>query len=334
MQTDRRSFLAAGGLAMIGLDRVAVAAATHAVPAQAAQGAFPRPSGFARLSVGEIQGLVLSDGSYRFPHFQPLFAPEAAPDELNAVMREGFADPGHVPSEVNTLLLRVGGLNVLIDAGFGRHEGVPGGRLLQSLSDAGLRPEDIDAVLVTHAHRDHLWGLATPDGRPTFPRARVLMSRREHAFWTEGAPDLAPLRVPEEWKTLWRVRTPMVIAAVKAQLELVAPGDRPLGDQIELLDTAGHTAGHMSVLVDGGNESLLVAGDLVHNQAFSLARPRWTTGFDWDLRRCVEARLRMLDRAASERLRVLAYHLPWPGLGYVARDGAERYRWCPDRWAW
>ena len=92
-----------------------------------------------------------------------------------------------------------------------------------------------------------------------------------------------------------------MIAAVKAQLELVAPGDRPLGDQIELLDTAGHTAGHMSVLVDGGNESLLVAGDLVHNQAFSLARPRWTTGFDWDLRRCVEARLRIGCLAVAER---------------------------------
>lgn len=339
MRMDRRDMLfSAGGAAVglaLGLTRAAAAQpAAPAGPVPPAPGAFPSPPGFARLTIGDIEGLVLSDGSYRFPQFQPLFVPEAPRDELRSVMTAGFAPPEFVPSEVNTLLLRIDGRLVLIDTGFGEFENVPGGRLMKSLAEAGVAPASIDAVVITHAHRDHVWGLARPDGSPAFPNARVYMSRREHEFWTTGEPDLASMRVPEEWKTLWKQRTPTVLAAVQRRVELFAPGDKPLDDRIEFLDTAGHTVGHVSPLVHGGGESLLVTSDLVHNHVFSLARPRWTTGFDWDTTRCVEARLRTLDRVASERLRVLAYHLPWPGVGYIARDGVERYRWHQDRWQW
>lgn len=339
MQMDRRQVLfSAGGAALgvtLGLTRDAVAQpATSSTDAPLPPGAFPRPPGFARVIIGDIEGMVLSDGSYRFPQFQPLFVPEGPPEELRAVMEAGFAAPEFVPSEVNTLLLRIEGRLVLIDTGFGEFENVPGGRLMKSLGEAGVSPSSIDAVIITHAHRDHVWGLARPDDSPAFPNARVYMSRREYEFWASGDPDLTSMRVPEEWKALWKQRTPKVLAAVQQRLELFSPGDRPFGGRIEFLDTSGHTVGHISPLVHGGNESLLVTSDLVHNHVFSLARPRWTTGFDWDTRRCVDARLRMLDRAAADRLRVLAYHLPWPGLGYIVRDGVERFRWHQDRWQW
>lgn len=339
MHMDRREMLFSAGGAVMGAalatTRPALGqAAASSAAGPAAPGAFPRPAGFARITIGDLEGMVVSDGSYRFPQFQPLFVPEAPPDELRAVMEAGFAKPEFVPSEVNTLLLRIDGRLVLIDAGFGEFDNVPGGRLMKSLAEAGVPPASIDAVVITHAHRDHVWGLARPDGSPAFPNARIYMNRREHEFWTSGEPDLASMRVPEEWKSLWKQRTPKVLAAIQPRLELFAAGDKPLGERLEFLDTAGHTVGHVSPLVHGGSESLLVTSDLVHNHVFSFARPRWTTGFDWDTKRCVDARLRMLDRAAADRLRILAYHLPWPGVGYVARDGVDRYRWHQERWQW
>ena len=201
------------------------------------------------------------------------------------------------------------------------------GRLLGHLASAGYAPGDIDMILFTHCHFDHLWGIS--DGKNAsllFPSAEFVASETEVKFW--NAPELtanvSPALKPEVTRANLKLASPR-LRLIKAGTE-VAPG-------VTTIDTAGHTPGHMSVHISSGSEELLLTADAVVNSTVSFQHPEWPFGFDQDVPLAAKARIAFLDRAATDKTLVGGYHFPFPGFGHVAREGSS-YRWLPADWQW
>ncbi len=337
---DRRVFLAAGaGLASAALlPRIASAQpskpqtpAPSAIAPSAATLAAPAKQGFYPFSIGSIKATAIHDGASSFAPVKQLFAPEATDEELNAALRDQYHPLDKAPVEFNVLALRMGAETVLIDTGFGPgQEGV--GQTAANLRAAGIAPESITGIIITHAHGDHFHGLLGANDELTYPNAKVFISRKEHDFWTGPTPDLGETKLPPEAKKQWIDRGQAIFKKIQPKLQLVTPGDKLMSD-LELIDTAGHTPGHMSVIVTSAGQSAVVAGDVMHNHVVMLANPNWTFNLDIDKKNAVKSRVALFERIASERLRTFAYHLPWPGLGNIRKHG-NGYQWLIEPWAW
>lgn len=338
---DRRVFIAAGaGLAGAALlprvaraqpsnSHTASATATSAPTAPAA--AAPAKQGFYPFAIGSIKATAIHDGASSFAPVHELFAPEATDDELNATLRENFHPLDKAPIEFNVLALRMGAETILVDTGFGPgQEGV--GQTPANLRAAGIAPESITGIVITHAHGDHFHGLLDAKDELVYPNAKVFISRKEHDFWTGPAPDLGETALPPEAKKAWIDRGKVIFKKIQPKTQLVSPGDKLMGD-LELVDTAGHTPGHISVIVTSGSESVVLTGDVMHNRVVMLANPRWTFNLDVNKKDAIKSRLSLFERIASDRLRTFAYHLPWPGLGNIRKQG-NGYQWLIEPWAW
>lgn len=318
---SRRSILAAGAAALAAPSLAARPQSSPAAPAQ--------PPKWIRFKVGSAEGLVLSDGSTWLSPIQPTFAAEATKADLDAALDRAFHPRDRARIEFNIALLRFGDATVLVDAGSGGATG-PFGKVREHLRSAGVDPASIDLVIVSHAHGDHVGGLLDADGAPAFPNARIAISRAEHDFWTSAAPDLSRSRLPAERKQQMAADTRRTLEALAGRIDLVDAAAR-LHPRIELLDTRGHTPGHLSLVVrsDGAEGDLCVMGDVAHNHVAMFANPEWTAVFDVDPLDAARARRAFFDRMVAEPMRILAYHLPWPGFGWVRRQG-NGYEWVVD----
>ncbi len=271
------------------------------------------------FKVGAIEVTVLTDGSMAMPLGWVL--PDRQPDEIGAVFKEAGQNLGDRTLQVNVALVKLGNERILIDAGSGQDFAPARGKLPGNLEKAGIKPEAITKVVFTHAHPDHLWGLIDPlDGGSMYPNARHYMGSVERDYWlTPGIETVVPEAVRG--------------AAAGTQRRL-----KELGDKIEtfkagteivpgflLFDTAGHTPGHMAVLLRSGSDQLVIGGDALVEPVISFARPEWRWGPDWDQDKAIASRKRLLDMLVTDKTPLLGYHLPWPGAGRVERAGT-RYR--------
>ena len=330
----------AGGLvalAVVGSVRQG-ASAQDASPAAAAPGG----ANAHRFAVGDFEVIAVSDGALNFPN--PLFAvpitqvlfADAPPDELAAALREaGLEEWVESPETaaaslvLTPLVIDTGRELVLLDTGTGPAGGIPDfGHLRASLAAAGIAPGDVDLVVLSHAHSDHILGTVGADGAPVFPNARYVMGRVEHAFWTDEA------RVAEVF-TDATIRE-QVLGPVRAALPVIS-------SRLELIDEAaeveivpglravaayGHTPGHTAFLVESAGERLLAVFH-TFTHPLHVAHPSWNMAFDTFPNQTDTTRRGILDRAAAEGLRVHVYHFPFPGLGRVSREG-DAWRWQPE----
>jgi glyoxylase-like metal-dependent hydrolase (beta-lactamase superfamily II) len=215
---------------------------------------------------------------------------------------------------------------VLIDTGMGASTmfGASTGKLLNSLKTAGIDPKDVDAVLLTHAHCDHCWGIMGDDGSRHFPNAQIYMSEADHAFWTDEAKlavkDPAYIKpfVEGARKNLLPNRDRIVF--VKDGQEVV-PG-------IQAMTAAGHTVGHTIYMINSGGQSLCAIGDTTHHQVLLFEKPLIEFAYDTDSKQSAKTRVRVLDMLASSRIPLLAYHFPWPGIGHASKQG-DGFRYHP-----
>ena len=337
----RRSFLQLSALsagALSGMSATALAAPSARLPkyeAEAIQSATAangtQSTGGYSFSIGKIKAMGFNDGFGAMP-IQPTFAPEATPEELKTVLTANYHSLDTASMQFNVLLLKIGSENVLIDTGNGASGANPSG-LIANMNAAGIKQESITAIYISHGHPDHLFGLVGEKDAPAFPNARIFINKTEHEYWMTSNINFGDVAVPEEWKKAWSVRMPAILNSLKSKLELVNEGDKTF-DGIELINTPGHTPGHMSILIRDGSDSLMAMGDLAHNRVIMLARPDWTIGFDFDRKQAVATRRKLFDRIANDRLRVFAYHLPWPGLGNINRVGSDSFHWLIEPWAW
>jgi glyoxylase-like metal-dependent hydrolase (beta-lactamase superfamily II) len=287
----------------------------------------PQAPGWFRFMLGEIEVTVVSDGNLATP--TSLLGVNADPEEVRAFLAANFLDAQTIYAHTNHVLLRSGDRLTLVDVGSGPNFQPTSGRLVANMEAADIAPEDVTDVLLTHAHPDHVWGAMDDFGdEPRFPEAAHRIGATEFDWWMqEGLTD----RV-EEGMLPFVVGAQNALGALEPRLETVADGAQPVPGAT-MIDTPGHTFGHMSVLVESGDARMLVIGDALNHGHISFARPDWHPGLDMDRPLAVETRRRLLDMAAEERLVVVGYHFPFPGVGHVVRDG-DAYRFLPALWRW
>lgn len=306
---SRRHALAAGLLAG--------AAASLPLRANAAAPA-PRSQvpAWYRFRVGDAVCTVVSDGP--LPLGEPAAGFPAAPAaELTGLLESHFLPTDAIVLPQNCLVVHTGNRVVLFDTGLGASSifGPTTGDLLANLAASGIGRADIDAVVITHAHCDHCWGLVDGMGSPWFPNAEIFISQADFDFWTDesklGDPSFVGLFVKGARDNLLPLRE---------RITFVADGQEILPG-VQAIATPGHTIGHTSFVITSGGQTLVNIGDLAHHHVILLQRPKWEFAYDTDPAQSARSRFDFLTRAADEGLHLLGYHFPFPGLGHVAKAG-------------
>jgi len=293
----------------------------------------PQAGGYYRFSIGDVEAVVISDGGLSFQPIQPTWAPEASKEELEGTLRSAFLPTDRLNLDVNTLLLNIGGERILVDSGAGNLFGPTLGKMAGRLAAAGVQPAEVTGVVLTHAHGDHFGGLLDGEGKPVFPNATYFASKTEVDYWTGADPDMSKLRVPAENRKVFLDNARRYLGAIKGRLTPVSAGQK-IVPGLEVVSAPGHTPGHIALLVSSGKETLLNAADTVHHNVLMFAHPEWTSAFDTDPKMAAETRRKVLDRAAADGLRVLGYHLPFPGIGHVRTVKGGAFEWLPEPWSW
>lgn len=265
------------------------------------------------FSIGDIACNVVLDGASLLGRERIL---KRYPDATEAEYRKAYADIGlsldEADTSFNILVAQIGGETVLVDSGEG---GKPyGGHLLDSLQRAGIAPEAITLVVLTHSHGDHVLGLLSDSGAPVFPNARYVLSSVELAFWQQriagGLAEQQPILDMMQAQGLRLID----------MAEAILPG-------LTAVPLPGHTPGQIGLLLESAGERLLHLADALHTP-MQFAHPEWSPTFDADTSVSVPTRRAALQRAASENLLTLFYHLTFPGLGRV-KDTPAGFRWQP-----
>jgi glyoxylase-like metal-dependent hydrolase (beta-lactamase superfamily II) len=283
------------------------------------------PSHFA-FTLGEARLTVISDGSLQLPANG--LGVNADPAEVRSFLERHFLSPETNYAHTNHLLIELGDATVLVDVGSGNRFLDTAGRLMANLDTAGIDPGAITHVVITHAHPDHLWGIRDDFDEAILPQAAFFLGRTEHDFWMQDG--LATSVAPDMQQFV--VGAQNSITAEGAEWQLTGDGTE-IAPGIRVIDTPGHTPGHQSLVIESGGEQLLVTGDAMSHAYMSFARPDWYNGFDMDGDQTVTTRRRLLDMAATDRMAVLGYHFPFPGVGHVMKDG-DAYRFVPALWKW
>lgn len=283
-------------------------------------------AGFYRFMLGDFEITVLSDGAYTLP--TDLLAHERPREEVKAYLESHFLDPGSRLSHVNIPLINTGEELILVDMGGGAGFLEGAGRLIENMEAAGYAPDDVDKVVLTHAHPDHLWGLLDDFDDAWFPEAEFIIADAEWDFW---ATDAALKRLPEMFQS-FAAGASRRLPMMEDTLTRVS-GDHEIAPGIATLQTPGHTPGHMSLRIESGGESLIVTADAVTHPYMSFEHPDWHPATDLDAATGEASRRKILEMAATDRSMILSYHISFPGLGNVAREGAA-YRFVPALWRW
>ena len=271
--------------------------------------------------LGTLEITVLSDGHLVIP--APFLAANVERMQLDAALKAAGLSAEIAEPPTNITLIRTGAETILIDTGAGPHFMPTAGKLLANMEAAGIDPASITKVIFTHAHPDHIWGtLDDFDAAPNFPNATYLIAATEWAFWM--ADDVAA-KLPADRQS-FAPGAQRNLRRIKDKVRLVKPGEN-LAPGLRALDTAGHTVGHIAIEVSSGDKGLLVLGDALTHPLISFAHPEWKPAADHhDADQAVATRKRLLDRLATDRTPVIGFHLPFPGIGRVERNGsAYRY---------
>jgi glyoxylase-like metal-dependent hydrolase (beta-lactamase superfamily II) len=313
---SRRRFLAGAALATAyGLMPAAVSARAPLLNTQA--------PAFYRFKLGSFEGTVVSDGPLALGEPQAGIYVGLSREAFVKTLTENYLPTGNVSLDQNALVINTGNQLVLFDTGVGAAKimGPKSGQLLANLKAAGIDAKDIDAIVLSHAHPDHCWGLISAGGARNFPNAQIYMAQSDLEFWT----DEAKLKIAEIKDFVAGTRAQLLpnrdhIQFFKDSQEFL-PG-------IQAMAAPGHTVGHTVFLITSGGRTLCFAADIAHHHVVPLEQPRLAFAYDTDGTQGAESRVRVFDMLASQRIPSITYHFPWPGLGHIGKSGSG-YRYFP-----
>ena len=293
---------------------------------QAAQPAAANQApGFYRFKVGDLQVTAINDGvAFRGLEGFIRNAPEA---DVRQALSAAFLPSDKMTIPFTTLVVNTGSKLVLLDTGNGDLGAPTTGMWMTNFKAAGFDPANVDTVLISHFHGDHINGLRLKDGTAVFPKAEIMVPAPEWAFWMDDA-KMASAADPMKpaFQNVRRVFGP--IAKDVKQFEW---GKEPVTG-ISTIAAAGHTPGHTAFAIASGNGKLMVMSDTTNNPAVFARHPDWSAVFDMDGDMAAATRRKMLDMAASDRMQVSFYHAAFPATGFIAKDGAG-FNMVPVSWA-
>jgi glyoxylase-like metal-dependent hydrolase (beta-lactamase superfamily II) len=281
--------------------------------------------GFYRLRLGTYELTALYDGAWDSPVDAKTIR-NARLADVQRALTDAFLPRDKLPFSYTALLVNTGSKLVLLDAGTGGQIGSRTGAMPAHLAAAGISPEAIDAIAISHFHADHISGLKTKDNALVFPNAEVLVPEPEWRFFM----DEARLATASNALRTTFLNVRRIFSDMGERVRPFAPG-RELAPGIASIAAFGHTPGHCAFSVASGRQSMLAIGDTAHHPALFLRHPHWQAAIDMDGPLAAEVRIRMLDRAAADRMLVQGYHFPFPAAGHVVRT-ATGYDFAPAMW--
>lgn len=317
--TRRAALQAAGGAALApvlagSLPLVANATAPMLGPS--------KPSHY-RFRLGQFEVTALNDGALNIPRVHPIFGKNKSKEEVAAYMGANNLPGDKMSISFSPILVNTGSKLILFDTGYGdERRGKGAGLAAASLSKAGYRVDQVDMVVITHCHPDHVSGLMEGD-KPVFPNAEYVVGAIEYNFWS--APDLALSSDKNMVRRAKAVQANLVPLANR--IKTIKPGE-DIVTGIRSMEAFGHTPGHMVFHMESGSSRLLLWADTTNHYVASLQQPDWHVIFDMDKARAAATRKRILDMVATEKIPATGYHMPFPAVGYVEKKDSG-FRWVP-----
>lgn len=277
--------------------------------------------GFHRFQFGDFEITTLSDGRRAGEAPEKTYAIDQNPKDVAALLEENLLPADRFVNSFTPVLINTGKELVLFDTGMGPGAREAGqGKLISALEASGYKSDDVSLVVLSHFHPDHIGGLME-GGKPAFANARYAAGQREFDFWTDPA----------------RLDSP-----AKGVAQMVEKNVKPLAEKMTFIDDGkdivsgihavgayGHTPGHLAFRIESDGKSLMLISDTANHSVITLQRPDWHVSFDADKEMAAETRKRIFDMIATDRLPFIGYHMPFPSLAYLKRDG-EGYRYVPE----
>lgn len=262
-------------------------------------------------TIGEAEVSIITDGAVTFT---PDLFPETPRAHLDALL--GNDPDAAIETNFNAVLIRLGGRVILADAGPRDLFGPTCGFLQEGLAELGVTPDQVDTLLATHLHPDHVAGMITPEGAAVFPNATLFVTTADRAFWSDDSNFHGTLSGIADWAKLAQA----VLAAYSDRLETLADG-REAAPGLRGMALPGHTPGHFGWHLDSDGGSLIHVGDIVHAPALQIPDPEVGISFDLDMATARATRKRLLDQLASDGALFTGGHFLHPAFNRVSRKG-------------
>ncbi|MCF6401344.1 MBL fold metallo-hydrolase [Chitinophaga filiformis] len=308
-------------LSLKGILTLLLLSGIFAAKAQTTGSRLPDQPGFYRMQLGDYQVIALSDGT--IPLNLKTLLHETKPGEVQELLHSNFLDT-IAETSISGYLILANNQQILIDAGCGSFFGPTLGKLKQHLIDAGLSPENINAVLLTHLHADHVGGLVEGD-KMVFPNATIYINKKEAEFWlTTGNKEKANKRAQPFFDPAQAALMPYQQAGKVRTYDVgtqLFPG-------ITAINAFGHTPGHSFYMIQSKGQKLVFWGDVIHAGAVQFTDPSVTIDFDVDLTAAAAARRKIFNEAVKEGYWIAAPHLSFPGMGHLKASG-KQFEWVP-----
>ncbi len=282
---------------------------------------------FYRFRLGGFDVATILDGKSIRDNLHPNFGGNATADEVHALARANNIDTNRFEHPYIPTLVNTGRELVLFDTGNGAlsreyeqlSKRLPPGNLVKELAKAGYKPEDVDVIVSTHGHPDHIGGIWEA-GKLVFPNARYVFGAAEFDFWKKGDNVREARKFNRE--LFVKLCTPLADRST-----FIKPGDEVVPG-ITAVDAAGHSPGLMAFHIESQGKRFMITADTCTQYVMAVQRPEWYFDMDDDKDRAVATRKRILDMAATDRLFVASFHCPFPGLGWIEKAQGG-YRWVP-----
>jgi len=287
----------------------------------------PLQPGVYRFKLGGFEIATILDSKSVREGVHPLYGANASAGEVEALARANNIDPARLEHPNVPTLVNTGKELVLFDTGNGAlpreyeqlKTRMPAGNLIARLAELGHKPEDIDVIVTTHGHPDHIGGL-TEGGQPVFKNARYVFGATEYDFWQKNEGVREARKFNRE--LFVKICTPLADRAT-----FIKPGDQ-VAAGITAVDAFGHSPGLMAFHIESDGKRFMITADTFTHFVMGVQRPDWFFDMDDDKDKAVATRKRILDMLATDRLMAASFHMPFPSLGWIDRAQGG-YRWVP-----